>query len=99
MTEEQIGQKAKNVYIRCFDDDFEYSGVLHALEICAKETAAEATKELVDEKDELQKSLREALLIIEHVYQVPVMQISAHSFPKPKLMSEIEEFLKKNGKL
>ena len=46
MTEEQIEQKAKNVYTRCFDDDFEYSGVLHALEICVEETATEATKEL-----------------------------------------------------
>ena len=46
MTKEQIAQKAKNVYTRCFDDDFEYSGVLHALEICAEETATEATKEL-----------------------------------------------------
>ena len=46
MTKEQIEQKAKNVYMRCFDDDFEYTGVLHALEICTEETATEATKEL-----------------------------------------------------
>ena len=46
MTKEQIEQKAKNVYMRCFDDDFEYTGVLHALEICVEETATETTKEL-----------------------------------------------------
>ena len=46
MTKEQIEQKAKNVYMRCFDDDFEYTDVLHALEICAEETATEATREL-----------------------------------------------------
>lgn len=46
MNKEQIEQKAKNVYMRCFDDDFEYTGVLHALEICAEETATEATREL-----------------------------------------------------
>lgn len=46
MTKEQIEQKAKNVYMRCFDDDFEYIGVLHAFEICVEETAIEATKEL-----------------------------------------------------
>lgn len=27
MTEEQIKQKAENVYMRCFDDDFKYKGV------------------------------------------------------------------------
>ena len=49
MTEEQIKQKAENVYIRCFDDDFKYTGVLHALEICAEEVATEATKELQEQ--------------------------------------------------
>lgn len=53
MTEEQIKQKAENVYIRCFDDDFKYTGVLHALEICAEEVATEATKELRKEKADL----------------------------------------------
>ena len=46
MTDEQIRQKAKDIYIRFFDDDFEYSNVLHSLEICAEEAVAEATKEL-----------------------------------------------------
>jgi len=53
MTEEQIKQKAENVYMRCFDDDLKYKGVLHALEICAGETATEATKELEKENAEL----------------------------------------------
>ena len=53
MTKEQIEQKAKNVYMRCFDDDFEYTGVLHALEICAEETATEATRELKAQIEEM----------------------------------------------
>ena len=60
MTKEQIKQKAENVYIRCFDDDLEYSGVLHALEICAEETAAEVTKELQEKinayKEQLERN-------------------------------------------
>ena len=46
IAEELIKQKAENVYVRCFDDDFIYPGVLLALEICAEEVATEATKEL-----------------------------------------------------
>ena len=34
-------EKAKEVYIRCFDDDFKYPEVLNALRICAEETQAE----------------------------------------------------------
>ena len=62
MTEEQIEQKAKNVYTRCFDDDFKYSGVLHALEICVEETATEATKELQEEMFTTEGRLSLALL-------------------------------------
>ena len=54
MTKEQIEQKAKNVYMRCFDDDFEYTDVLHALEICAEETATEATRELEAQIEKMQ---------------------------------------------
>ena len=59
MTEGQIKQKAENVYIRCFDDDFKYTGVLHALEICAEEVATEATKELQEENERLAKHIIE----------------------------------------
>jgi uncharacterized protein (DUF1015 family) len=55
MTDEQIKQKAENVYMRCFDDDFKYKGVLHALEICAGETATEATKELQEKNNQLEE--------------------------------------------
>ena len=54
MTKEQIEQKAKNVYMRCFDDDFEYTDVLHALEICTEETATEATRELEAQIEKMQ---------------------------------------------
>ena len=30
---------AKAIYIHCFDDDFNYPGVLNALRICAEENA------------------------------------------------------------
>ena len=44
MTKEQIEQKAKNVYMRCFDDDFEYTDVLHALEIASSIMSAYSVK-------------------------------------------------------
>lgn len=59
MTQEQIKQKAKDVYIRCFDDDFEYSGVLHALEICAEEIANEATKELKEQIEKMKSDVKQ----------------------------------------
>ena len=34
-------EKAKEVYIRCFDDEFKYPDVLNALRICAEETQKE----------------------------------------------------------
>lgn len=34
-------EKAKEVYIRCFDDDFKYPEVLNALRICAEESQRE----------------------------------------------------------
>ena len=70
MTEEQINQMAKDVYIRCFDDDFEYSGVLHALEICVEETATVATKELQEEIEKLKYKEENYLQKIEHKDEV-----------------------------
>jgi hypothetical protein len=61
MNKEQIEQKAKNVYMRCFDDDFEYTGVLHALEICAEETATEATKELEAQIEKMEYALNKII--------------------------------------
>jgi hypothetical protein len=45
MTEEEIDDKAKEVYKRCFDDYFNYKGVLNALRIAVEETAEQYEKE------------------------------------------------------
>lgn len=41
MTEQEIKDKAKDVYIRCFDDDINYPCVLEALEIAIRESTEE----------------------------------------------------------
>ena len=41
MTEGEVCKRAKEIYVRCFDDYFNYSGVLIALEIAVRETASE----------------------------------------------------------
>ena len=37
MTDKQILEKAKEIYIRCFDDDFKYPDVLNAIRIGVEE--------------------------------------------------------------
>lgn len=44
MTEAEINGKAKEIYKRCFDDEYEYTGVLNALVIAVRETAQDAAK-------------------------------------------------------
>lgn len=50
MTTKEI---ACDVYARCFGDVFGLSDVLHVLEICAEEAAAEATKALERKHEKL----------------------------------------------
>ena len=48
MTEAEINEKAREIYTRCFDDEYEYTGVLNALVIAVRETAQEmAEKKIV----------------------------------------------------
>lgn len=41
MTDGEIEEKAKEVYRRCFDDDYTYPDVLNAIRIGIEETARE----------------------------------------------------------
>lgn len=68
MTEAEINEKAREIYTRCFDDEYEYTGVLNALVIAVRETAREMAekyekqkeinKELQKENAELKESLK-----------------------------------------
>lgn len=46
MTEQEIKDKAKDVYVRCFDDGVNYPCVLEALEIAIRESAEEKIADL-----------------------------------------------------
>lgn len=69
-------EKAKDVYIRCFDDNFEYVGVLHALEICAEEVLKELKVQLdfmecaCDGAAEMYNDLKVARELIENIIRV-----------------------------
>ena len=48
MTEAEINEKAREIYTRCFDDEYKYTGVLNAIVIAVRETAQEmAEKKIV----------------------------------------------------
>jgi hypothetical protein len=56
MTEIDILCKAKEVYRRCFDDDYKYPGVLNAIRIAVEETNKECAKKDLEEWKVLEKN-------------------------------------------
>ena len=105
MTEEEIKQKAKNVYIRCFDDDFKYPYVLHALEICVKETTQELKEEnnklldVINGQDvkiaDLEKNVEQAKKIIKG-WLGDFYSPKAFYDKRAELVEKSEQFLKEN---
>lgn len=56
MTEIDILCKAKEVYRRCFDDDYKYPGVLNAIRIAVEETNKECAKKDLENWKVLEKN-------------------------------------------
>ena len=68
MAEEKVTAStiiAEDVYKRCFDDDFNYPDILHALKMCAKETAREHSNYFQEELDEVYENYAKRLEALE----------------------------------
>ena len=50
MTDKDILEKSKEIYIRCFDDDFKYPDVLNAIRIGVEEGSRELVQEMIANK-------------------------------------------------